>query len=703
MRIKHLMAAFALLGTFALCAADRNLTMHFVIDYSLKMQKEVPGGKKTIAQSCYDEFVGQMESLSRSEAFSGLRYRYDTVLQHKPKYRKDKGEWLHSSLKDVKISGVISGFERKEWLDTVLKVVTRPHLTPFNAVSDSYGDAAETTDWDKYVKTVMPERFENVRNTLYIFFVYESPKPELIETLNRQLEAKRSRCIFIPMRRGTQDSDTPENNVKKGFDEVVKLFKDEFGKDAKIVCDEGDLYPGEYTFRIAGLDADLPDGLEFKWSAFCGGSKIKERTPKNGEIPTLALQCNEPGSYVVKAELKTSFKIVSLKRNIEIKKPGYDFSVRVGDKTYRGGDVATIASADRVSALVKCEPTPRRELKNLRIVVEAGDEVRTFDPTQKSITLYQGDRGAIILRDVKRERNIAKIGYAITRPVVKPEPKPIVKPKPVVKPEPKPVVKPEPKPVVKPEPKPVVKPEPKPIVKPKPAVNTLVLESVKAGDKKIEPENEVYNIRLKDDQRSVTLVFEFNLPVIFEGGTPSNSVSKALGAGEQELEFRTADGKSEKVKINVTAGEIEIIPPPPPAPIWPWIVLGIVVAAAVVGVIAALKILGGRIFELSLSVDGGEYKKLERPLGPGRRRIDESVFEGCLDEFTVILSREKSEDGEVLPKIVFELPQGWSLSYSSGACGLNNGISESLPVGHDEYVLTTPKGTMTLKPTIVEK
>ena len=764
MKIKNWVVALALLGAATVFAADRNLTMHFIIDFSLKMQHQVPRSDKTYAQTCYDEFVGQMEALSKDEAFRNLRYRYDTVLQNQPQHRAKKGEWLHSSKEDQKTSGAIALFQSSEWLFTNIGITRRPHLTHFS-MGTTYKDATETTDWDKYVKDMAanPEEFGgDVKDTLYIFFVYEKPKDDLIANLNKMLKAYHSRCIFIPMRRGTQITVTPENEVKRGFDEVAKLFKNEFGKNARISRSDGDLYPGKYVFRLTGLESDLPDGLEINWQVTRGDKPFMSIPHKSGEKPVMARDflLNDAGAYRVTVELKTPFRRIPLSHTIEIRKPNYKFAVEVWNRSYGDGDTIRIESASKVLPKVTCEVTPKRELGNLRIKVKEA----MYD-LGAAFALYPNDSGKIMLYDVMRNRTLSTINFDIKMPITPLSLEKVTADGTVIRSVggayPVTLAQEADKAkvtftlnraarmklnnerenaarreswsvelaagnhvvafrsadgksaearvtVTKPETPTETKPtETKPTETKK---TDLKLESVTANNSPITADDDgKYKFTLKKGVKKAQFSFTLNQSAEMtvndttEPGEKTSSWDKEFAAGEHTVVFR--DGEmSLEVKISVEkgiekthGGEIE--PPPDPDYTWLFILLGVAVLAG--GAFAAKMIFGGKIFVLELAVNMNEYAKAP-PVAKGRHRISSSMFPDCLGEFTVELAREKRE-GEEVQTLVFELPSDWTLSASGHSCELDNGRSKTFDIGHDEFELTTPDGSMKFKVTLVEK
>ena len=250
--------------------------------------------------------------------------------------------------------------------------------------------------------------------------------------------------------------------------------------------------------------------------------------------------------------------------------------------------------------------------------------------------------------------------------------------------------------------------------------------SVTAGGKKYSPDKSG-NCTITLDAGKKTIEVAVNLSgdfaAVAEGkgkAVPKSGRSwkKPLAVGTHTVTFVDKYGQKATIKITVTVktvpvppppvppippkADTEVIPippppPPPPDPVWPWILLGVLVVGGGIGALFLKKMLGSRIFYVNLAVGNEEYQELERPFGPGRYRIDDTVFEKCLGQFMIALALEKGDD-DVLPKLTFEqLPHDWELAVGNKRHAVNNGTSEDFTIGIDEYTLITPKGMMKLK------
>lgn len=245
-----------------------------------------------------------------------------------------------------------------------------------------------------------------------------------------------------------------------------------------------------------------------------------------------------------------------------------------------------------------------------------------------------------------------------------------------------------------PKPQPV-KPDPKPqpVKSVKKPSKPLELDKVTlaADGTRLTAENGTYTVTLGEGESSVAVKFHFvyactfNVKIKDDRRQLANASEwkNSFSAGENTVEF--TDGKN-TITCKVVVEEAEVITPPP-APddyTWLYIIIGIAIAGGVGFFI--FKRLGSR--DIMLEMDGETYSKT---LGVGEYKIDQTMFPECKDSFTIYITMEKV-DGDKNYYVKFKLEHDWQLEAGYNLQTLNEGLSDELAVGSDEYTIRTSGG-----------
>ena len=208
-------------------------------------------------------------------------------------------------------------------------------------------------------------------------------------------------------------------------------------------------------------------------------------------------------------------------------------------------------------------------------------------------------------------------------------------------------------------------------------------------------DDHVYIIKLSKGKTEAVITFTFNGSgfTVDDNEEPvtENEWQHSFKSGETKITFYR-EGKQIVCRVVVEKEEKKIVVPPDyqgggDDPDYTWVIVVIIVILVVVGIVVLVRKLGGS--KIQLELDGEVYGKT---IAPGEYVIDQNMFQGCKDAFTIYLTMTKGDDYKDY-FVKFKLNRDWELEDSRrNSLSLNDGESDELEVRGEEYTIYTSNG-----------